>query len=204
MQILRKKDYILVSIIGFLFALLLLPIIKNTKLPFFELNIISIAVLIIAFSVFANIALWIASLLSRKIPIMIQFAKFGAVGALNTLLDLGILNTLIFFTGFSAGWHYTSYKAISFIIANTNAYFWNKYWTFESKGEANIKEFWQFFIVSLIGFGINVGFASLIVNIIGPMGDISIERWGNIAALGATAISLVWNFIGYKFIVFKK
>ncbi|KKR55720.1 MAG: hypothetical protein UT92_C0001G0063 [Candidatus Curtissbacteria bacterium GW2011_GWA1_40_24] len=204
MPLATKKDYILVSIIGLFFALLLLPIMKNVKLTLFELNILNVAIFVLVFIVFANIALWMAFLISRKIPIALQFAKFGAAGALSTLLDLGILNSLIFFTGFAAGWHYSLYKSISFIVANINAYFWNKHWTFKAGGESNVKEFGQFFAVSLIGFGINVSLASLIVNIIGPIGNISIERWGNIGALAATIISLIWNFVGYKFLVFRK
>ncbi len=198
-----KKDYFLVSVIGFLFGLLLLPILKNLKFEFFELNFTSAATIVIGFVIFANFALFAAFLLGRRIPIILQFAKFGAVGALNTLLDLGILNLLIYFTGFAAGIYYSLFKSFSFIIANVNAYFWNKYWTFGSGGKASVKEFSQFFTVSIIGFGINVGLASLAVNIIGPLAGISAERWANIGALAATAVSLIWNFIGYKLFVFK-
>ncbi|PIP92113.1 hypothetical protein COW77_01700, partial [Candidatus Wolfebacteria bacterium CG18_big_fil_WC_8_21_14_2_50_39_7] len=85
-----------------------------------------------------------------------------------------------------------------------NSYFWNKHWTFGVSDSANIKEFSQFMAVSLVGFAINVGAASLLVNFIGSPESISPERWANIGALSATIISLVWNFVGYKFIVFKR
>ncbi len=199
-----KKDYFLVSIIGFLFGLLLLPILKNLKIGFFEFNFVSIAAVVAGFVIFANFALFIAFLLGRRIPIILQFAKFGAVGGLNTLLDLGILNFLIYLTGFSAGIYYSAFKSFSFIIANIIAYFCNKYWTFGAEGKANVKEFSQFFIVSVIGFLINVGLASFVVNVMGPMRGISPDLWANIGALAATAASLIWNFIGYKFFVFKK
>lgn len=221
-----KKDYFLVSIIGFLFGLLLLPVLKNLKLGFFEFNFINIAAVVAGFVIFANFALFAAFLFGRRIPVVLQFAKFGAVGALNTLLDLGILNFLIYLTGFFAGIHYSAFKSFSFIIANINAYFWNKYWTFQKtrtyaddtqtnaeknlrgsalspRESASFKEFSQFFIVSVIGLGINVGLASFVVNIIGPQGSVSAESWANIGALVATFASLIWNFIGYKLFVFK-
>ena len=66
------------------------------------------------------------------------------------------------------------------------------------------REFTQFFIVSAIGFGINVGIASLVVNLIGPRFDITEKIWANIGAIFATFFAMVWNFLGYKFIVFKR
>ncbi len=203
-SLVRKKDYFLVSIIGFFFGLLLLPILRNLELPFFEVNFSSGLLIVVGFIFFALFALWIASLLGRRIPILLQFAKFGAVGALNTLLDLGILNTLIFSSGIAVGYWYSVFKATSFVIASISSYLWNKYWTFGVSGGVNIKEFGQFFTVTLIGLGINVGAASLVVNVIGPMGNISPNLWANVGAFSATLISLAWNFIGYKFFVFKK
>jgi putative flippase GtrA len=199
-----KKDYFAISIIGFLFGLLLLPVLNNIKLPFFAVNFKSAFLIIIGFIIFANLALWFAFLLSRFIPIFLQVAKFAAVGGLNTLLDLGVLNVLILISGVAAGYWYPVFKGISFVVANINSYFWNKHWTFGVSDSANIKEFSQFLIVSIVGFGINVSIASLVVNIIGAPENISLERWANIGALSATIISLVWNFIGYKFFVFKK
>lgn len=204
MGIVSKKDYFLVSIVGFFFGLLLLPVLNNIKLSFVHLNFLNVCLIVVGFTVFANIALWVISLLSGRFPILLQFAKFAAIGALNTLLDLGILNLLIFVSGIVVGYWYSIFKATSFVVANINSYYWNKYWTFGSSGSATVKEFSQFFIVSLVGFGINIGAASLIVNVIGPMAGISLTRWANIGAVAAIVISLVWNFVGYKFFVFKK
>ena len=199
-----QKDYFAISIIGFLFGLLLLPVLNNIKLPFFAVDFKNAFLLVIGFVIFANLALWFASLLSRFVPIFLQVAKFAAVGGLNTLLDLGVLNVLILISGVAAGYWYPVFKGISFIIANINSYFWNKHWTFGVSNSANIKEFSQFIAVSLVGFAINVGAASLLVNFIGSPESISPERWANIGALSATIFSLAWNFIGYKFFVFKK
>jgi putative flippase GtrA len=84
-----------------------------------------------------------------------------------------------------------------------NSYFLNKFWTFKSASG----RFPRFFIISLIGFGINVGIASLLVNIIGnPFAFLGVSDviWANIGAIAATLCTMTWNFIGYKFIVFKK
>ncbi|MFA5099219.1 MAG: GtrA family protein [Candidatus Paceibacterota bacterium] len=199
-----KKDYFLVSIIGILFGLLALPILKNIKLFSGGISAGKAALIVFAVFVFANFALWVASLLAKWIPVLLQIAKFAAIGALNTFLDLGVLNILILFTGAAVGYQYTLFKGISFAVATVNSYFWNKHWTFGSQDSANAKEFAQFFAVSVIGLGFNLGAASLVVNYFGAPSGISPELWANIGAVSATLVSLVWNFVGYKVVVFKK
>ncbi len=201
---LTKKDYLLVSIIGFFFGLFSLPILKNIKISGLPITITAGIAIVIFFILFAIAALWISSLIAKKIPVFLQIAKFAATGALNTFIDLGILNILLIAFSVTAGVWYAVFKGISFTVATINSYLWNKYWTFESKANANVKEFGQFLVVSVIGFGVNVASASFIVNVIHPLAGFTPARWANVGALSATIISLVWNFIGYKFIVFKK
>jgi len=146
-------------------------------------------------------------------PIIRQAIKFVLVGILNTLVDLAVLNILILASGISAGFGYSVFKGISFTVAVINSYFLNKFWTFKAgEGEGRTKkpfgaaqgrEFAQFFTVSLIGFGINVGVASLVVNAVGPQFGIAPKIWANIGAICATLVGMSWNFLGYKFIVFK-
>jgi putative flippase GtrA len=201
---LTKRDYFLVGFIGVAFALFAIPILNNIKLSFFDVNIINILILAIVLAVFANLALWIAAIIGKKIPIVFQFAKFAAVGAFNTFLDWGILNLLIALTGTAAGIGYTIFKGISFIVANVSSYMWNKYWTFGSQEKASAQEFGRFFGVSIVGMIINMAIASIVVNVIGPQGGMSPEQWANVGALAATVASLGWNFVGYKLWVFKK
>ena len=206
MNTVTKKDYFLIAVVGFLFGLLLLPILANLKLSSFTLGLGNGIVIIISFTILAVIALWIVSLFSKMLPVLLQIAKFAAVGGLNTLIDLGVLNGLIVAGGSStaSGMGYIAFKSISFIAANINSYFWNKYWTFGSTPGVNAKELGQFFAVSIVGFIINVFVASTIVNAIAPLGGLSSGQWANVGALVAVLASLVWNFLGYKFIVFKK
>ncbi len=199
---LTKKDYLLVGFIGLFFAIFSLPILNNIKLGFFEINFQNSLFLIIFFVILAVVALYFASLISKKIPVVLQVAKFSAVGAFNTFLDWGVLNMLIALSGIAGGVSFAIFKAISFLVSNGGSYFWNKYWTFKSDNQANTKEVLKFFVVSVGGLVINVFIASLVVSYIKPLFGFSQERWANVGALVATLASLVWNFIGYKFIVF--
>jgi putative flippase GtrA len=111
---------------------------------------------------------------------------------------------MIFLTGIASGFSYSLFKSVSFSVAVINSYFWNRIWTFEKGGHGNAKEFGSFLIVSLIGFAINVGIASLVVNLIGPKFGLSKELWANVGAIIAAFSGMTWNFLGYKLIVFKK
>ena len=133
----------------------------------------------------------------------IQFIKFLLVGVLNTGIDFGVLNLLMFSTGITSGIYYSVFKAISFICSVTNSYIWNKRWTFKKGKSLEKKEFSKFFIISLMSFGVNIGVASILVNIIGPVGGVSSYIWANISALAAAGFTTLINFFGYKYLVFK-
>ncbi|MDP2930474.1 MAG: GtrA family protein [bacterium] len=129
-----------------------------------------------------------------------QFAKFFLVGIINTLIDLGVLNLLILAFDINRGLGYTIFKSISFLVATANSFFWNKRWTFKTSQGS----FKQFLIVSVIGLVINVATASLIVNYIAPGCTLaSPTMWANIGAIVGSVVGLLWNFAGYKFVVFK-
>ncbi|MDX1535624.1 MAG: GtrA family protein [Candidatus Spechtbacterales bacterium] len=161
-------------------------------------------VMAVALPILSVIGLYVAYLLAKKISAIYQAAKFALVGALNTFVDLGVLNLLIFVTGITTGRTVSGFKGISFIVAAINSYAWNKWWTFESKKENIGKEFTQFMVVSTIGFFLNVGTLDFFVNVIGPQFNIAPALWANIGALAGTLVVLIWNFVGYKFWVFKK
>lgn len=141
-----------------------------------------------------------------------QFGKFILVGIMNTLIDLIVLNIEMAVTGIVVGAGYSAEKAISFMFAVTFSYFINKHWTFQdSSGEGEGKKMSQFLAVSLVGMLINVTTATIIVTYLQiPLNNIlhlpflTPQLWGTIGALGGTAVGLIWNFVGYKFIVFKK
>ncbi len=209
--VLSKKDYFLISIIGFCFAIFSIPILKNINLPFIHIDYFFIILMIMFFSVFAVFALWIASIIGNWFPVVFQFAKFGAIGAFNTFLDWGILNFLIGITGIAVGINYSLYKGFSFLIATVSSYFWNKHWTFSTSQKTNeletsdsSSEVGKFITVSTIGLGINVGLASLVVAITTPLQIMSPEQLATAGAALATILSLIWNFVGYKLWVFKK
>jgi len=197
----KKIDIILALVIGEVIAWFFYGILKNLG---FEIRFLGL-ILVIFFPILALLGIWIAWLLGKKFLWIFQAAKFLLIGALATLVDLGVLNLLIWISGLAAGLPFSIFKGISFIVATCSKYLGDKFWAFEKMERIGIgKEFNQFFIVTLIGLGINIGAASLIVNVAGPQFGLTEKIWANIGAILAAFVSAVWNFLAYKFIVFKK
>ncbi len=209
-----KRDYEFAIVAGLLIGFLLLPVLSTAKPELYA----KYAIAIVPFFFLATpLGLRIAFMIGKKVAIIYQIAKFGLIGVLNTLVDLGVLAlvTLLFSAYFQISstsiligsiTFYSLYKSISFIVANISSYFWNKYWTFEQGAKKQTKsEFVQFFAVSIIGFLINVFVASFVFKIIlGSMSTLTAGQLGLIGAAAGSVAGLAWNFIGYKLWVFKK
>jgi putative flippase GtrA len=197
----NKKDLLLVTIIGGAVGILVQPMIQNlVTSPTFFIRVGAF----LGFLILAPLALAVAYFLSKILPVLYQFAKFGAVGALNSFIDFGILNLLIFLFSIGSGLWFSIFKAISFLCATTNSYFWNKYWTFESSNKPKVSEAAKFYTIAIIGGFLNVSIALFIFSGINRPEFISVNLWANVAALGGILSAFIWNFLGYKFVVFKK
>ena len=199
---LSSKDIFFAAINGLIFGALLPVVLKNMNIAMSANKGVIIAV---AFTVLAAAGVYIGYLLSKYIGVIFQIAKFGCVGAANFAVDIGILNLLIFLSGTAAGVVYIVFKIISFTFAVTNSYIWNKIWTFKKVDTKETgKEFGQFIMISVIGLILNAAVAGFLVIVIGPMGGISVKTWASVSAAVASICVMAWNFIGYKFWVFKR
>jgi len=151
------------------------------------------------------LGLYICYLIRKKFLFIFQMGKFFLIGVLTTLFDLGIMNILFWIFGRSTGWTYNLFKAISFLCATVAKYWGNKFLASEKKeSEEMKKEFIQFLSITMISLLINVGVASFVVNTIKPQFGLNIILWANVGAIIASIAGSLWNFVGYKFIVFKK
>lgn len=196
----KKRDGIISFILGFLIGVFFFIVLKNV-----EVEIPYLWLIIPVFPFLSLLGMYLVSFLGKRFLIIYQAGKFALVGALNTFVDLGVLNILIWISGIATGLWYSVFKGISFLVAVINSYFWNKRWTFEKKGELFVPgEFSKFLVVTVIGLLLNVGIASLVVNVVGPQFGISIKLWASVGAVVATLTAWIWNFLSSKFIVFKK
>lgn len=219
-----KKDYLLVLIIGIAVGFFVQPILSNTILSenyicfgaengvvaptchqltrSFTLGIR--AVIFIFFSLLAPFALGVASFIGKRIPVLFQFAKFAAVGSLNSFMDLGIFNLLsyIFVDEIRniSRVLFITFKSTSFFIATLNSYLWNKNWTFGDREKTHAETLIKFYIITGINYFLNTGVA-FAVKEIGPSSNLWVSFVAPVCGILAAMFS---NFLSYKYIVFKE
>lgn len=197
-----QKDIITGLIAGFLIGLFAIPIVENNGIiaripsPFIGL--------LVVLPVAAAFGTWVLRFIGLRIPIVWQVAKFGLVGVLNTAMDLGIYNILIYLTGITQGQGVAAFSVVSSAFAVINSYFWNKYWVFEAGREQSLRQFIEFIVVSVSAALISAVLVGTITSYIRPLGGLSSEQWANLAKVLAIVFSFLWNFFGFKFLVFRR
>ncbi len=184
-------------------GLLIQPILANNLPAHVHLSAAFRVGIFLLFVLIAPFALWVASRIARFVKGIYQFAQFAAVGTLNTFIDIGVFNleTFLYGTPVMGAGLFAAFKAVSFLFATTNSFVWNKYWTFGAKQRASAREAAGFYSVAIFGWALNVGVAT-IVKMAGPADS---RTWVNIVApVGGVAASFLWDFLGYKYLVFRK
>src|SRR3954464_4172273 len=89
----------------------------------------------------------------------VQLAKFGAVGATGYVVNLAVYTALLR----GAGWHYAYAATVSFLVAVTNNYLWNRLWTFrDQRGHVGFQGL-RFLTVALVAYGANLGILAALI-----------------------------------------
>ena len=122
-----------------------------------------------------------------------EFIKFAIVGLLGTIINLAILYSFTEFFGI----FYLYSAIVAFIVAATTNYIFNKTWTFKERLRENIgRKYIQFFIVSVVGLIVNLGFLYLFTEYF--------KLYYIVSQIIAILIGFIINFIGNKIWTFSK
>ena len=95
---------------------------------------------------------------SSWLTILLRFIRFGIVGASGMVVDFGVT----WLCKEKLHWNKYISNSLGFILAATNNYIWNRLWTFQSTSDAVAREYTLFFIIALIGLGLNNGIIYLL------------------------------------------
>lgn len=152
---------------------------------------------------------------------LVQLFKFGAVGIVNTVVDVGLFWLLkgVFqdipaegsaFLSFINMYYYTAAQTVSYLVAVLCSYFLNKHWTFAAKRQNTGTTLVKMYVLSGINFLLMQGMLWFWIDVAGAgMTDfklfgLSWLDWDTIAKLFATVPITVLNFLGSKFWVFRE
>lgn len=127
-----------------------------------------------------------------------RFAKFATVGALGFLTHFTIVNLLVQL----AGWREVYANPVGFTAAVVQNFFLNRRWTFpESQVRDTRRQLIQFFMVSVVGLGLNQLVFTVVHRLLEPtwIRLVGGERLGhalsyNFALCVAVGVVLFWNF----------
>lgn len=149
--------------------------------------------------------LWLCQIIGRKWHAIYQAGKFFLVGTFAMAVDLKLFEFFGWITSFVLFIHPLTIKTVTFLIATLAKYWGNKYWAFEHPHKEFIKkELGVFFAITLMGTIIDVTAFWLFTTIVGPQIAIAPAAWLKVSIILAALASAAWNFLGYKFWVFKK
>jgi putative flippase GtrA len=123
---------------------------------------------------------------------LVQAVKFGAVGVLNTGIDLGLYFVFTRWLGLAA--LPVAAKSLSYSAGILNSFLWNKFWTFQSRA-GTWATLVPFVLTNLVGLGINAGLLQVCLK--------TLHLPELVALMLATCTTLVWNFLISKFVIFK-
>lgn len=125
-----------------------------------------------------------------------EIAKFGIVGAMCAVVDIGLSNVL--HIGLGVG-PLTS-KLASTVVAATFAYVGNRYWSFRHRGRSSVRrEYALFFLLNAVGLGITEACIGFSEYVLGLHSALAFNVSGNLVGLG---LGTVFRFVTYRRFVF--
>ena len=208
-----KKDFVLVTVIGAAIGFLVQPILDNLirdSVPLASLfgghglTLGIRAALVAGFLILGPLALLVGWSLGRLMGVGVyQFAKFSAVGTLNTFLKFGLINLMSFATRVVAGPLVSLFAAFAFGLTTLNGFYWHRIWTFGATHPRSSRETAHFWIVSLCVWFLYTATVTVVVALPRPA-VVPPAAWLNVGALCGSLLSAFGNFFGYKYLVFKK
>jgi putative flippase GtrA len=91
----------------------------------------------------------------------VQLGKFLVVGASGYVVNLVTYSLLLHY----AGLHYLAAATVSFLVAVTNNYLWNRLWTFRGQRGNVAYQGMRFFVVALVSLGANLVVLQVLVGL---------------------------------------
>jgi len=129
-----------------------------------------------------------------------ELAKFGSVGAVAYVVDLGLFNLLSFGPGELLGHKPLTAKIVSVTVATLVAWVGNRYWTFSARRtQARGRELAAFVVVNVGGMLIAVGCLAISTYALGLTSPLAKNISANVVGL---ALGTAFRYVAYRRLVF--
>lgn len=132
-----------------------------------------------------------------------QLIKFGLVGVLNTAVDFGVFNLLLFVTNTRTGWGAGLINMVAILVAAINSYFLNRNWTFAARVRERRIQFIRFGVATAFGMLVNSLTVVVVAEEVHTVIFSTYLIWNAGKILGAL-FSATSNFLLYRNWVFRE
>ena len=140
------------------------------------------------------------SLYARVEHLVHEVAKFGAVGLIALVVDVGLFNLLCYGIASPVQGKVLTAKIISVCVATTVAYFGNRYWTFRHRGRTSFhREYLLFFVLNGVGLAISVGCLWFSHYALGFTSALADNISANVIGLGLGTLFRFWSYRRWVF-----
>jgi putative flippase GtrA len=131
---------------------------------------------------------------------LLELLRFGSIGALAYVVDVGLFNLLRFGPGTLLGDRPLTAKVVSVAVATVVSWLGNRFWTFAGRRTASrAKEFAGFAVVNVGGMAIAVAclwFSHYVLGLTSPLAD---NVSANVVGL---ALGTTFRYVAYRRLVF--
>ena len=125
-----------------------------------------------------------------------EFAKFGVVGAVCTVIDVGLFNAL----HFGANVDPLLAKSASVAVATTASYLGNRHWSFRARGGKGFsREYPVFFLLNAIGLGFALACLAVTKYGFGLTGPLALNLAGNVVGMAGATVFRFWAYRRWVF-----
>lgn len=130
-----------------------------------------------------------------------EIAKFGVIGIVALVIDVGLFNLLRYAGGEGPLYDKPlTAKVISVVVATTFSYFGNRLWTFRQRGRTTFaREYGLFFLLNGIAMGIALlclWFTHYALGLTSPLAD---NLSANVIGLGLGTLFRFWSYRKWVF-----
>jgi putative flippase GtrA len=135
---------------------------------------------------------------------LLELLRFGSVGAVAFVVDVGLFNLLRFGPGELLGEKPLTAKVVSVTVATAVAWLGNRYWTFSHHRHATgaggvARQLLGFAAVNVGGMGIAVACLAFSVYVLGLTSPVADNIAANVVGLG---LGTVFRYLAYRHLVF--
>lgn len=138
-----------------------------------------------------------------------QFLRFGVVGVVGATVDFGSYNLMTRGLGWNTvhriwGIDIIAANVVSVLIAIFSNFLFNKYWTFRNSSTSVLRQGGGYFALNFVTFILNQLLTSFFAFRVPLVGAVFGSQRDNAAKAISIGFILFLNFLGSKFIIFRK